>query len=823
MSRQLSNDLKVILDFAREEAVRLGSWSVTPDHLFLGIIRHRGCEACKALIDCGAVLPEIKSSIEMLVGRSESIPFSKSSEIGISESVKRIYADAFGQFVPEGRQPGSLQLLAAVISSPEGVTGDILQDAGISLGDVLQHGSADDDAGRFSAGLDSYSENEPSAGRKADSHEGQQQASGRKSQLELYGRDITRAAAEGRLDCVVGRDAEILRLAQVLCRRKKNNPVLIGESGSGKSAIVEGLAQRISSRRISSALYGKRIVSLDLGALVAGTKYRGQFEERMKAILDEVRRDPDVILFIDEMHTLVGAGGAPGSLDAANLLKPALARGEIRCIGATTFDEYRETIEKDAALERRFQKIVVEPTGFDRTLEILKGIRPAYEAFHGVRYDDAALAACISLSSRYITDRCLPDKAIDVMDEAGSRARLECSPQDAESIRLADELEPLRRLKREAALRGDFAAAASLRVRERGAEAEVRKNDAVSKVSSDAVTVTSEHIAAAVSTITGIPVSRIAESEGDRLMRMGDSLRSVIVGQDAAVDEVVRAIRRNRSGVNDPGKPVGSFLFLGPTGVGKTQLAKRLAEFLFGSQDDIIRIDMSEYGEKYSISRLIGAPPGYVGYQDGGQLTERVRRKPYSLVLLDEVEKAHPDVFNLLLQVLDEGRLTDSAGRRVDFRNCVIILTSNVGSREIREFGSGIGFDAGTRDSGRNHRMLIDKALGKVFPPEFLNRLDGRIYFNSLRRDDICRIIGIEISSLKKRLSEMGIDLCVDDNALNFIAEAGYDPQYGARPLKRAVQRYVEDPVSDAILSRRISSGKVVVTLCPEGDGTVVA
>ncbi len=824
MSQQLANDLKVILDFAREEAVRLGSWSVTPDHLFLGIIRHKGCEACRVLADCGAVLSEIKSSIEMLVGRSESIPFSKSSEIGISESVKRIYADTFGQFVPEGNQPGSLQLLAAVISSPEGVVGDILQDAGISLRDILERGKHEDDRIRdFSASYDPADSDTVPEGRGSDGHTTSAgQKGGAASQLELYGRDITRAAAEGRLDAVIGRDDEIARIAQILCRRKKNNPVLIGESGSGKSAIVEGLAQRIASKRISRVLYDKRIVSLDLGAVVAGTKYRGQFEERIRAILQEVRNDPDVILFIDEMHTLVGAGGTPGSLDAANLLKPALARGEIRCIGATTFDEYREFIEKDAALERRFQKVVVEPTDFDRTLEILKGIRPSYEAFHHVIYDDDALAACITLSSRYITDRCLPDKAIDLLDEAGAGAHLECLPQDAESVRLAGELEPLRRLKREAALRGDFAAAASLRAKERETESQVRDNDS-SVASSDAVRVTGEHIARAVSTMTGIPVFKIAESEGDRLMRMGESLRKVIIGQDVAVDNVVRAIRRNRAGIKDPNKPVGTFLFLGPTGVGKTQLAKRLAEFMFGSQDDIIRVDMSEFGEKFAVSRLIGAPPGYVGYQEGGQLSERVRRKPYSVVLLDEVEKAHPDIFNLLLQVLDEGRLTDSAGRRIDFRNTIIILTSNVGSREVREFGSGIGFATGGRDIDHNHKILIDKALGKVFPPEFLNRLDERIYFNSLRREDICRIIDIEISALRKRLSDMGLELVVADAAKNFIADLGYDPQFGARPLKRAIQRYVEDPVSEALLSRRVSAGKVEVMVASSGDATVVA
>lgn len=816
MSQQQSNDLKVILNYAREEAVRLGSWSIGTDHLFLGLLRHRECEACRILVACGAVIQEIKSSIEMLIARQEVIPFDKSSDITVSEAVKRVYSEAFGKLTPDGAVPGSVQLLLAIMSTPDGVAGDILLDAGISAADVTSKmDDADFDVQAASVPSSPEDKSPASADVKAD---------GRKTQLEQYGRDITKAAAEGRLDPVIGRDAEIARLAQILCRRKKNNPVLIGESGSGKSSIVEGLAQRIATKRISRTLYDKRIISLDLGSLVAGTKYRGQFEERVKAILQELRNDPDIILFIDEMHTLVGAGGAPGSLDAANLLKPALARGELRCIGATTFDEYREIIEKDAALERRFQKISVEATDFDRTLEILEGIKPSYEAFHEVIYDQEALRACISLSTRYITDRCLPDKAIDLMDEAGAAAHLECSPQDSAAIELAASLEPVRRLKREAALRGDFASAARLRAQEREKTEEARELEAAaSQSSTSAVKVTYDHIAKAVSTITGIPVCRIEESEGQRLMRMGDALRRVIIGQDEAVDNVVRSIRRSRAGIKDPGRPVGTFLFLGPTGVGKTQLAKRLAEYLFGSQDDLIRIDMSEYGEKFAVSRLIGAPPGYVGYQEGGQLSEQVRRRPYSVVLLDEIEKAHPDIFNLLLQVLDEGRLTDSAGRRVDFRNTVIILTSNAGSRELKDFGDGIGFATDGRDCARKHKAMIDKAVSRIFPPEFLNRLDEQIYFHSLRKEDICRIIEIEIESLRRRLAEMDIDLRVDDAARDFIAEQGYDPQFGARPLRRAIQRFIEDPVSEAVLGGQLTAGTVVIKLSESGDSTEVA
>ena len=815
MSQQ-SNGFKAILNFAREEAVRLGSWTVSPDHLFLGILRCRDSEACRVLVRCGAVPDEIKVSVETLIARSETIPFDKIGDISISDSIMRIYADAFSRLSGKSSLPESVEILLSIMSSPDSVAGDILLDSGVSPQNVLDSASslAEDaacgsDTSVRTGGLPTQNAGGPAA------HEGE------KTKLALYGRDITKAAAEGRLDPVIGRDEEITRLAQILCRRRKNNPVLIGESGCGKSAIVEGLAQRIASKRISKALYDKRIVSLDLGSLVAGTKYRGQFEERVKAVLQEVKDNPDIILFIDEMHTLVGAGGAPGSLDAANLLKPALSCGEIRCIGASTFDEYREIIEKDAALERRFQKIRVEPTDADRTYEILDGIKSSYEEFHNVIYEPEALRACIALSTRYIIDRCLPDKAIDLMDEAGAAAHLQSDPEDAESVRLTSSLETLRRSKREAALRGDFASASSLRRDEISIEEKLRSARNRSGASS-AVSVGYEHIARAVSTMTGIPANRINESEGLRLMRMGDALNKVIIGQGKAVDTVVRAIRRNRAGIKDPGKPVGTFLFLGPTGVGKTQLAKKLAEFMFGSVDDMIRIDMSEYGEGYAVSRLIGAPPVYVGYQEGGQLSEQVRRKPYSVVLLDEVEKAHPDVFNLLLQVLDEGSLTDSAGRRVDFRNTIMILTSNVGSREVRDFGGGVGFATGSRNLDSARKLLIDKSLARVFPPEFLNRLDEKVYFNSLVLDDIRKIALIEISSLCNRLAGVNIELVVDDGALGFIAEKGYDPQFGARPLKRAVQRYVEDPVSEVILSRNVTSGRISVTLLASGDDTVV-
>lgn len=820
MSEPLENDLKAILNYAREESIRLGSWSVSPDHLMLGILRLRDCEAVTILVECGAVIQEIKENIEALIARGCSIPFEKSSEVQISERVKEIYAEAFNHMLPEGVQPGSAQLLLSIMATPECVTGDILLDSGIGYQDILERIAQRREA--YEAQTQKQRIQSGTAGASAASASGTAGEQPGGSMLAEYGRDITRAAAEGLLDPVIGRDAEIERLAQILSRRKKNNPVLIGESGAGKSAVMEGLALRIASRNISRCLYDKRIISLDLGSVVAGTKYRGQFEERIKAILQEVRENPDVILFIDEMHNIVGAGSSPGSLDAANLLKPALARGEFRCIGATTFNEYRNIIEKDAALERRFQKVTVHPTDFDTTLKILEGIKDNYEKFHNVTYEPEALKACISLSTRYITDRCLPDKAIDVMDEAGAGAHIADSPADKASVLIQQKLEPLRRLKREAALRGDWRTASELRGEERISEQQAAAlEEAAKEAGANApVVITEEHIARAVSTMTGIPVYKIAESESRKLLEMDDALRNVIIGQNAAVERVVRAIRRNRAGIKDPGKPVGTFLFLGPTGVGKTQLAKRLAEYMFGSQDDIIRIDMSEFGEKFSVSRLIGAPPGYVGYQEGGQLSEQVRRKPYSVVLLDEIEKANPEIYNLLLQVLDEGRLTDSSGRLIDFRNTIIILTSNVGSREIKDFGEGIGFSTAGKDSSQKHKALIDKALGKVFPPEFLNRLDEQIYFNSLRKEDIGYIIEIEILNLRKRLAEMQLNLVVEDDAKDFVAEVGYDPQLGARPLKRAIQRYIEDPVSEALIEGRIRNGVVTVSLTPDKTDT---
>ena len=641
--------------------------------------------------------------------------------------------------------------------------------------------------------------------------------------LDKFGNDMTRAAEDGRLDPVVGREIEIERLAQILSRRKKNNPVLIGEPGVGKSAIVEGLALRIVQRKVSRILFGKRVISLDMASLVAGTKYRGEFEERIKAILNELTKNRDVILFIDEIHTIVGAGNAQGSMDAANLLKPALARGEIQCIGATTLDEYRVNIEKDGALERRFQKVMVEPTSAEETLVILNNIKPKYEAHHGVTYTPEALEACVKLTDRYISDRNFPDKAIDALDEAGSRTRISHIEVPTEIEELEAKLQTTTADKVAAAQRHDFAQAT--RLRDEAARISRELDEARAKWEKDMEanreTVDADRVAEVVAMMTGVPVQRIAQAEGKRLIEMGPSLQGTVIGQDNAIAKIVKAIQRNRLGLKDPNKPIGTFMFLGPTGVGKTLLAKKLAEYLFDSADTLIRIDMSEYMEKFSVSRLIGAPPGYVGYEEGGQLTERVRRHPYSIVLLDEIEKAHPDVFNLLLQVMDEGRLTDSLGRRIDFKNTILIMTSNIGTRQLKDFGSGVGFNTREVDREYSHSVL-SKALNKAFSPEFLNRIDDVIIFDSLDRDAIFKIIDIELAGFFKRIGSMGYSVTISDEAKNFIASKGCDVQFGARPLKRAIQKYLEDELAELLLSGKVGEGdEIIVDFNPDDQKIV--
>ena len=629
--------------------------------------------------------------------------------------------------------------------------------------------------------------------------------------LDNFGRDLTKAAEEGKLDPIVGREKEIERVSQILSRRKKNNPILIGEPGVGKSAIAEGLALRIIQKKVSRVLFDKRVITLDLASLVAGTKYRGQFEERMKAVLNELEKSPDVILFIDEIHTIVGAGGASGSLDASNMFKPALARGEIQCIGATTLDEYRQYIEKDGALERRFQKVVVDPTSEDETVQILNNIKAKYEDHHNVTYTPEAIKACVTLTQRYVSDRHLPDKAIDALDEAGSRVHITNINVPQNILDIESKIEEIKNEKIQVVKSQKYEEAARLRDKEKQLEKELEtaKKAWEEETRNNRQTVTEDNVAEVVAMMTGVPTQRIAQNEGSRLVKMNDELKGRVIGQDEAIKKVVKAIQRNRAGLKDPNRPIGSFIFLGPTGVGKTQLAKILSKYLFDSEDALIRIDMSEYMEKFAVSRLIGAPPGYVGYEEGGQLTEKVRRKPYSVVLLDEIEKAHPDVFNLLLQVLDDGQLTDSLGRKIDFKNAIIIMTSNIGSRQLKEFGQGVGFSttAKVASASDHDKGVIESALKKAFAPEFLNRIDDVIMFNSLSKENINQIIDIELAQLYKRIEAMGYKIKLEDSARDYIVEKGFDANFGARPLKRAIQKYVEDPLAEHIISANLQEG----------------
>lgn len=781
MEMNVSDELGRIVAYALEEAMRTGSYEISTDHLLLGILREDGCDACRALEALGIDIEHLKHYVDAEIASGETVPYADMEKVSYSRQARNtinlcvMIASALGHALAS-----SVHLLLAVSRSTSSVGQSYMLARSVTHSRLLEHM-------RRSGMLDAAARLRPASVRL--SGESSAEATGnltvseaepetKASRLDEFGYDITAAAAEGRLDPVVGREDEIDRVIEILGRRKKNNPMLIGEPGVGKSAIIEGIAQRIVSGSIPSVLAGKRVVSLDVASLVAGTRFRGDFEKRMKELIAELKESPDVILFVDEFHTMVGAGGSHGSIDAANMLKPALARGEIQCIGATTLDEFARIVEKDGALDRRFQRVVVEPADVRQTLSILEHVKGNYERFHNVTYTDAALEACVRLADRYVSDRALPDKAVDAMDEAGSMVRLGL----------------------------------------------IKKGSDTSGAVVDA-----DAVAAVVSKITGIPVTKVAEDEGVRLQKMHSRLRGRIIGQDEAIDTVVRAICRNRAGLKNPDRPIGSFLFFGSTGVGKTQLAKCLAEYLFDSEDNMVRVDMSEYGEGISTSRLIGAPPGYVGYEEGGQLSEKVRRKPYCVVLLDEIEKAHPDVFNLLLQVLDEGRLTDSNGRTVNFRNTIVIMTSNVGSRELEEYGKGIGFDAAGRNVAAGRRSVLEKAVRKAFPPEFINRVDEKVFFNTLTHEDMTRIIDIELAGLKARVSEAGYSLNVTPSAKRLVADAGYDPVYGARPLKRAVTRYIEDPVSEFIISDRMSGRKnrevpvrISLVLSPDGQDTRV-
>ncbi len=834
MNSQFSQRVSDVLTYSKEEANRLGCSLIAPEHLLLGILRDGGGKAMEVLMKLDADVNRIKRNLEESI-ESEG-DFLPEAEVPLSLTATRILKICMLEArLLKSELADTEHLLLAILKDGNSVASTVLVDNGITyqdVYDVLTMKSANPNAGMgFTEDDDEEEEVGPSRsgqesgrGNMGSSSASAQTATRRPANdtpvLDNFGTDITRAAAEGKLDPVVGREREIERLAQILSRRKKNNPVLIGEPGVGKSAIVEGLALRITQRKVSRILFDKRVIMLDMSSVVAGTKYRGQFEERIRSIINELQKNPNVILFIDEIHTIVGAGAAAGTMDAANMLKPALARGEIQCIGATTLDEYRKSIEKDGALERRFQKVIVEPTTAEETLQILKNIKEKYEDHHNVRYTDAALEACVKLSARYINDRNFPDKAIDALDEAGSRVHLTniSAPKEIEEQERL--IENARLQKTEAVKAQNFELAAGYRDREKEltTQLEQMKADWEAQLKEQRQTVDEEEIASVVSMMSGVPVQRMAQAEGLKLAGMKEELQQKVIAQDVAIEKLVKAIVRSRVGLKDPNRPIGTFMFLGPTGVGKTHLAKQLARYMFGSDDALIRIDMSEYMEKYTVSRMIGAAPGYVGYEEGGQLTEKVRRKPYSIVLLDEIEKAHPDVFNILLQVLDEGRLTDNVGRTIDFKNTVIIMTSNIGTRQLKEFGRGVGFAAQNRTDDKEYsRGVIQKALNKTFSPEFLNRLDEIITFDQLSLDAITRIVDIELKGLYERLEGIGYHLQVDDAAKKFLATKGYDVQFGARPLKRAIQNYLEDGLSELIVSGDVQPGDTVSVTHEDG------
>lgn len=837
MSNEFTQQVSDIVVYGKEEANRLQNDHIEPEHLLLGILRDGECKAAEILKSFYLDLKGIKNELETQL-REKSILENYSQDISFSEEASKILTlSKLEARLMNDEKVDTPHILLAIMRDNQNNAYKVLEKNDVTYEKVIdrikqeeapfdgldfnddeeeegigRRGNADKNNGAFGF----------SANRQATQTE-QKQAEEDTPYLDNYGIDLTKAAEGGKLDPVVGREKEIERIAQILSRRKKNNPILIGEPGVGKSAIAEGLALRIVEKRVSRALFGKRIVSLDMTAVVAGTKYRGQFEERIRAILTEVKKHPDVILFIDEIHTIVGAGSAAGSMDAANMLKPALARGEIQCIGATTLDEYRKNIEKDGALERRFQKVLVEPTSPEETLQILRNIKDKYEEHHNVTYTDEALEACVRLTDRYVTDRYFPDKAIDAMDEAGSRIHLThiSVPQEIEEQeRLIEEAQ---QHKNEAIRLQNFELAASFRDRENQytEQLERLKNEWKEKLKDNRETVDAPQIEEVVSMISGVPVQRMAQAEGVRLKGMKQALLSKVIGQDKAVETLVRSIQRSRVGLKDPNKPIGTFLFLGPTGVGKTHLAKELAKNMFGTTDAIIRIDMSEYMEKFTVSRLIGAPPGYVGYEEGGQLTEKVRRHPYSIVLLDEIEKAHSDVFNMLLQVMDEGRLTDSLGRTVDFKNTIIIMTSNIGTRQLKEFGKGIGFTAQTGENEKEHaNSVIRKALNKSFAPEFINRLDEIVTFDQLDIASLEKIIDIELAGLYKRIEGCGYHLLLDQEAKRFVAEKGYDVQFGARPLKRSIQNHLEDGLAELIINEEPQMGDTLhVYMNAQGDG----
>lgn len=818
MDARFSQRIKDVLSYSKEEAVRLGNAHIGTEHLFLGILRDGEGLAIDILILLGAELYDLRRSIEEMIKPQRSVKVQDTDNIPLLKSaekvLKMVYLEA------KSLQDDTIDtghLLLAILKDENSVVTQVLKENNIDYETVKEELENSKNKPRSEFPGDEDDDDEPKSQFEGGKGAGSSQSPKSTSDtpvLDNFGIDLTKAAEEGRLDPIVGREREIERLAQILSRRKKNNPILIGEPGVGKSAIAEGLANRIIQRKVSRVLFGKRVVTLDLASIVAGTKYRGQFEERMKAILNELSKTNTIILFIDEIHTIVGAGGATGSLDAANMLKPSLARGDIQCIGATTLDEYRQHIEKDGALERRFQKVMVEPTTVEETIEILNNIKDRYEEHHNVTYTPEAIKSCVTLTQRYISDRLLPDKAIDALDEAGSRVHISNIVVPERILKLEEEIENTKKEKIRAVKNQNFERAASFRDKEKEMleSLEQEKVRWEKELSKNRQTVGEEQVAEIVAMMTGVPVQRIAQAEGLRLLKMDEELKGKVIGQDEAIAKVVKSIQRNRAGLKDPNKPIGTFIFLGPTGVGKTQLAKVLAEYLFDSMDNLVRIDMSEYMEKFSVSRLVGAPPGYIGYEEGGQLTEKIRRKPYSVVLLDEIEKAHPDVYHILLQVLDEGQLTDSLGRRVDFRNTIVIMTSNIGTRQLKDFGQGVGFSPKSRAESTNEyaKSIIQKALKNAFSPEFLNRIDDIVMFNALTREDIHKIIDIELMGLYKRINTLGYQVKITDEAKDFIVEKGYDIQFGARPLKRAIQKYLEDPMAEVIIEASLREGDTI-------------
>ena len=823
MDAKFSPRVKEVISYSREEALRLGHDYIGVEHLLLGIIREGEGVAMKMIESSGINSKDLRKKLESKLDSGQISELKSSGNIPLLKQAEKVLKITYLEAkLFKSNMIGTEHLLLSILKEDNNIASSLLKEHNLNYEAIKEELDIMMDSGykpevlpesKFPESADE-DDMEKEDSFSSSSTKKTSDSKSKTPVLDNFGRDLTKFAEDDKLDPIVGREKEIERVSQILSRRKKNNPLLIGEPGVGKSAIAEGLALRITQRKVSRVLFNKRIISLDLASLVAGTKYRGQFEERMKAVMNELEKSPDIILFIDEIHTIVGAGGASGSLDASNMFKPALARGELQCIGATTLDEYRQFIEKDGALERRFQKVLVEPTSIEETLQILENIKEKYEDHHNVKYSSEAIKSCVNLTERYISDRHLPDKAIDALDEVGSRVHITNINVPKSIITIEKNIEDVKELKNKVVRSQQYEEAARLRDSERKLNEEL--DNAKIKWEEESKThrqeVTDEDVAEVVAMMTGIPVQKVAEKESGKLMKMVDSMNGTVIGQNEAITKIVKAIQRNRAGLKDPNKPVGSFIFLGPTGVGKTQLCKVLAKYLFNSEEALIRIDMSEYMEKFAVSRLIGAPPGYVGYEEGGQLTEKVRRKPYSIILLDEIEKAHPDVFNLLLQVLDDGKMTDSLGRNIDFKNTIIIMTSNIGSRQLQDFGTGLGFGTKTRTENdqENIKGVIQNALKKAFAPEFLNRIDDVVIFNSLDKKDILKIIDIELDKLFNRINSLGYKVELTKNAKEYVAEKGFDEKYGARPLNRAIQKYIEDPLAEKIIQKKVKEGDLI-------------